>query len=314
MIHFLSVVIPTYNHLSALKNTLKSFCRQTFRNFEVVVADDGSTDGTGEFINNQKWSFHLKYVFQENKGRSAARNLGWRNAKGNIIVFIDNHAILDSNFLEEHFQIHNKFEHTSLAVVRGFAPRIGSLENFKQSNLAPTAKEKKWLLKHEQDPFRTFCTNNISISKSVLQQLNGFDEDFKEYGFQDAEMGWRVKLAGYRFKVNLKAVACIFSLHQGFLKRCDKMRQAGHSAVLFRKKHPLLGIQLVNPFSKIPYKLYTALDSLLLKNIFTKIKKQQNNVSLENKLRYFFHSLGIFENSTGTKLPATEEYFKSFGN
>ncbi|MBU0580046.1 MAG: glycosyltransferase [Candidatus Margulisbacteria bacterium] len=213
---YISVVIPTYNHLEALKNTLKSFCHQTYKNFEVVIADDGSTDGTGEYIKSQKWSFSLQYHFQKNKGRSAARNLGWNKALGDIIVFIDDHAILDSYFLEEHYKTHIACEDTQTVVVRGYAPRIGDLANVGKISPAPPEKERKWLLKHESDPFRTFCTNNISIRKSVIQKLKGFDEDFKEYGFQDAEMGWRVRLAGYRFKVNLKAVAYIFLLNSGF--------------------------------------------------------------------------------------------------
>ncbi|MFC1516941.1 glycosyltransferase family 2 protein [Candidatus Margulisiibacteriota bacterium] len=310
MIHFLSVVIPTYNHLSSLKNTLKSFCHQTFNNFEVVIADDGSTDGTGDYVQNQKWSFPLQYFRQENKGRSAARNLGWQNAKGDIIVFIDDHAILDSNFLEEHYKTHLEFENTNTIVVRGHAPRIGDLANIAKINKTPAAKEKNWLLKHESDPFRTFCTNNISIRKFVLKETNGFDEDFKEYGFQDAELGWRVKLAGYKFKINLQAVACIFSIKQGLLKRCDKMRQAGHSAVLFRKKHPFVGLHLVNIFSRIPYALYSVFDSFLLKRLFNKVSQ---NIKLENKLRYFFHSLGIAEALNNKKdFPSTEEVFNKY--
>lgn len=313
MTHFISVVIPTYNHLSSLKNTLKSFCHQAFNNFEVVLADDGSTDGTGDFIKGQKWSFTLQYHYQENKGRSAARNLGWQNASGDIIVFIDDHAILDSQFLEEHYRSHLACENSRTVVVRGLAPRIGALENIAKTTKEPSPKEKKWLLKHEQDPFRTFCTNNISIRKTVLKELNGFDEDFKEYGFQDAEMGWRVKLAGYRFKTNLNAVACIFSIKQGLLKRCNKMRQAGHSAVLFRKKHPLLGLHLVNIFSRSSYYLYSAFDHLLLKRLYKKLAAAKNRTALENKLRYYFHALGIAEAlNDKLTLPATAEIFQKY--
>jgi glycosyltransferase involved in cell wall biosynthesis len=318
MADFLSVVIPTYNHASQLKITLKSFCHQTFKNYEVVIADDGSTDETRELINTNSWSFSVKYCYQENNGRSAARNLGWQNAHGNIIVFIDDHVVLDENFLEEHFKAHQGNNKNKFAVVRGYAPRIGAVENYIGKSFQPDNRERKWLLKHRNDPFRTFCTNNISIRKNVLQEISGFDEDFKEYGFQDAEIGWRVKLAGYRFVINLKAIGNIFSAQLGLLKRCNKMRQAGHSAVLFRKKHPLIGMQLVNVFSLAPYFYYSFNKNKALSSLFNKIRKAESKkdpkkAALENKLRYFFHSLGIYEAKYPKKeLPETKDYFQKY--
>lgn len=86
----LSVIIPAYNSESYLSDTLESLISQTFKNFEVVVVNDGSTDGTQTVIDNycEKYDF-IKSVFQKNGGVSSARNNGLSKASGEYVVFLD---------------------------------------------------------------------------------------------------------------------------------------------------------------------------------------------------------------------------------
>ena len=82
-----SVVIPTYNRANLLPKTLDSVFAQTFKNYEVIVVDDGSTDGTQDYL---KWSENrITVLTQPNRGPGAARNLGVRHAKGEYIAFLD---------------------------------------------------------------------------------------------------------------------------------------------------------------------------------------------------------------------------------
>lgn len=81
-----SVIIPTYNRWPVLKRAVESVLNQSFKDFELIVVDDGSTDETaGELKENS----HLQYFFQENKGVSAARNLGVKKSQGKYISFLD---------------------------------------------------------------------------------------------------------------------------------------------------------------------------------------------------------------------------------
>jgi len=96
---FFSIIIPAYNRAYILKNTLDSVLNQTFTDFELIVVDDGSTDNTAEFIATYSDN-RLKYIYQENAERSAARNNGIRNAQGKYICFLDSDEWYENNHLQ----------------------------------------------------------------------------------------------------------------------------------------------------------------------------------------------------------------------
>ncbi len=93
-----SICIPTYNRKEYLKQTLESVYAQTYGNLEVVVLDDGSTDGTGEMLVESGWP--LKYAWQENKGDAAARNVLIGMAEGEYISFLDSDDMLFPDSIE----------------------------------------------------------------------------------------------------------------------------------------------------------------------------------------------------------------------
>ncbi len=83
----ISVIIPTYNRFEFLRPAVESVLSQTCRNYELIVIDDGSTDGTGEGL--KPYGNRLRYIYQENRGVSAARNRGLSLAQGTWIAFLD---------------------------------------------------------------------------------------------------------------------------------------------------------------------------------------------------------------------------------
>lgn len=82
-----TVIIPTYNRLKLLKESLQSIYTQTFTDYEIIVIDDGSTDGTLEYL--QTLAPRIQIYRQENKGPGAARNLGAIHAQGDYLAFLD---------------------------------------------------------------------------------------------------------------------------------------------------------------------------------------------------------------------------------
>lgn len=83
-----SVIIPTYNRKDYVTEAIDSVLNQTYKDFEVIVVDDGSTDGTGEIL-KEKYRNKIRYFYKENGGCASARNYGIRNALGKYIAFLD---------------------------------------------------------------------------------------------------------------------------------------------------------------------------------------------------------------------------------
>jgi len=94
-----SVIVPTYNEEDVIKGCLKSLDKQNYKDFEVIVVDDGSTDKTLERIQDTKYG--IRVFKQGHKGAGAARNRGAKHAKGDILVFIDADMTFDKNFIKK---------------------------------------------------------------------------------------------------------------------------------------------------------------------------------------------------------------------
>ncbi len=93
-----SVVIPAYNHAKFLKGTIQSALAQTWRNYEIIVVDDGSTDNTRDVVASFS-DPRIRYIFQDNQGLSGARNTGIRAAGGEYLAFLDSDDEFEPEFL-----------------------------------------------------------------------------------------------------------------------------------------------------------------------------------------------------------------------
>ena len=125
-----SVVIPTFNRADTIGDSIKSVLEQTFKDFEVIVVDDGSTDGT-ESVVAAFGDSRIKYIMQDNAGACAARNNGIRHANGEYIAFQDSDDYWMPRKLER--QLQNISLHDSkidICILRGY-PKM---------NMNPVAK------------------------------------------------------------------------------------------------------------------------------------------------------------------------------
>ncbi len=96
----LSIIIPTYNEAEYVGRLLESLCGQTYRNFEVIVVDASSKDGTEKIVKNFSGKLDLKFFRQNGKGVANARNYGAGLAKYDLLLFLDADVILKNYFLE----------------------------------------------------------------------------------------------------------------------------------------------------------------------------------------------------------------------
>ena len=237
-----SIIIPTYNGRDKLEATLRSLESQTYPkdSFEVIITDDGSTDGTEQLVKQLDSPLALKYFrHTENKGRASAVNTGARNANGDILIVLDNDIISKSDWIEQHLRCLGKNQNVA---------SIGSVEISSQINKTIMTKflknqeQRLYILKTQGKDNLSFwhCwTGNFAVKKSDLDSVGLFDEDFKVYGWEDIELGYRLHKAGINLRYNTNAIGYHNHL-TGFREYAKKKYREGLSFGYLLQKHPEL--------------------------------------------------------------------------
>lgn len=182
-----SVVIATKDRAGYLDQALRSLSQQIAPPpFEVIVVDNGSTDATAQVVERARdaYEFDISYVFEERPNRGAARNRGIAVATGQLIVFVDDDVWLPGGFLSAHAAAH---EGAGTFAVSG--PII---------NVATYHERPKPTIANFSRAF--LCTCNVSIPRETLHWVKGFDEQFNLYGWEDTELGVRLRENGVRAK------------------------------------------------------------------------------------------------------------------
>lgn len=244
---FFSVIIPTYNRLPILTKCLFALENQQLTNdslvtgYEIVVVDDGSTDGTSEWLkaNNQKFP-HLQLLSQDHKGPACARNLGVEQAYGETIIFIDSDLVVTEHFLQAHAE----------ALVQG-EQQLGSDRLFTYGWVINTCNFEQ----PTSEPYKItdfsaayFATGNVAIARKWLEKAGLFDTRFQLYGWEDLELGVRLKNLGLKLIKCPQAVGYhwhpAFSLEQ-IPTMIDREIQRGRMGVLFYQKHPSWQVRMM---------------------------------------------------------------------
>jgi glycosyltransferase involved in cell wall biosynthesis len=204
MTQLVSVIIPTYNRRERLSRVLDGLVRQSVPrgSFEVVVVDDGSADGTAEWLAASTFPFPVRALRQENRGPSAARNAGIEAARGDLVLFLDDDVVPEPQLIEEHLRSHGA---ESGVVVIG---PLASAPSYRQPWVA-WEQEKleiqyRAMARGELEPtFRQFWTGNASVAREHLVATGGFDTVLRRN--EDVELGYRLTKRNLRFRFNPRA-------------------------------------------------------------------------------------------------------------
>ncbi|GFZ30875.1 glycosyl transferase [Clostridium zeae] len=223
----LSVIIPTYNNLQRLKISLSYLEQQDMdkSEYDIILVDDGSNDGTSEYLGSLETEMNLLVVRQENMGQAKARNVALSLAEGEYVLFIDDDVIADRDFLTKHYESHMNYNDPNLVVVgqiknipfanyEAAIELINSKDYLKCNELDTFVKQdpylniRNWVWDYslEYVSWLAFTTANASMSRDLVRNVGGFDEGFVGWGPEDVEMGYRLKDAGavFEFKENIK--------------------------------------------------------------------------------------------------------------
>lgn len=199
-----SIVVPTYNREKELKKLLDALKEEEypFSNFEVIVVDDGSRDGTKEFLGSYKSPFRLiKIVHNENRGSAASRNDGIKAANNEIILFLDDDLIPAPVIISNHIKHHKK---KNCAVIGNIIYRKTFSTRWVSRYLSARGIHK--IKPNKRIPFKCFWTSNASIRKEHLMSVSLFDEDFKGAGGEDTEIAYRLEKNGIKFLYEKEAL------------------------------------------------------------------------------------------------------------
>jgi GT2 family glycosyltransferase len=237
----ISIIIPTYNSKNLLKETLISLFNQSYpsEQYEIIVIDDASTDDTESLFENSGTFRKIKYIkHSKNLGRASTRNTGITNARGDIIIFLDaDNVPRDDEFIAEHVRCHEK---DSSIVVLGNV--MNTQEDLKNPYNRYSWKRQPMNWK-EIDYWNLpknffFAPSNASVRRNDLLEVGLFDEDFKFYGWEDRELGFRLRKGGLKFVFAPKAITYHKS-NISFKTICDRMVDIGKvNAPLLKKKYP----------------------------------------------------------------------------
>jgi glycosyltransferase involved in cell wall biosynthesis len=188
-----SIIIPAYNAVNTLPICLKSIIRQNYpsRDLEVLIINDGSTDGTPEIIQQLTLPGNIQlYTHQKNRGLAAARNTGIRHARGDVLIFLDADMEIPPDFIQEHLTFHQRKQ--VIGVLSAIAPAPDCVYDKYQRYLHEGRRGALKYPASEPLPHHVFLFGCTSIKKSALGSVGLFDENITHYGGEDTEYAYRL--------------------------------------------------------------------------------------------------------------------------
>jgi glycosyltransferase involved in cell wall biosynthesis len=244
-----SVIIPTLNRYSYLKDVLTDLENQNYKNFEVIIVDQ-SEPFDKSFYNN--WSFSLRYWYQEEKALWKARNDAIQSAHGEFLLLYDDDSRVDPNWIEHHIRTLDFFQSD-----------ISSGVSISQVGAKVPAHYSYFRWSEQLD------TGNVMIKRQVFEQVGLFDRQFEKQRMGDGEFGLRSYLAGFKNISNPYAKRLHLKVSEGGLRQMGSWdswrpknlfapRPIPSALYLFRKyfgsKSAILIILVMSLPSIIPYK------------------------------------------------------------
>ncbi len=236
-----SVVVATYNRGELLERVTGRLVSQSVARecYEVILVDDGSTDGTAERGIALARERGIRYVRQENRGAAAARNRGIREAQGQTVAFTDDDCLVPADWLERLADGYAR--HPEVAGIGGgIVPQAEALEQSALARYERHVTREVYGARDEEVLGGYECpagaTNNMSYRRAVLEEVGGFDEGFppRVWG-EDADLKWRITQGGARLLYVPVDVVHVREYSLGAFLRQSVQRGRGEAH--FRLKH-----------------------------------------------------------------------------
>lgn len=248
-----SVCIPTRNRRALLLQTLETLDRQSVPAgaFDVVVADDGSTDSTLEALDTLETGYRLSHVQSGGRGSGAARNAAAAAAVGDVLVFLDDDQLASPELVEAHLAAHSA---AGAVLVQGFAPMVEPIPRrgtsmLYERSLRSTIGSKTAAAGEGSGLWGM----NISLRRQTWAAVGGYDESLRRS--QDLDFGLRVVATGVPIVFEPRAASQ--HMHAASIEQFRRQHfEEGRSLVRIARKHgrsieSLLGTRIDRPFDRV---------------------------------------------------------------
>ncbi|MGH7855414.1 MAG: glycosyltransferase, partial [Candidatus Binatia bacterium] len=214
-----SVIIATYNRDHLIAETLDSVLGQSFRDFEIILVDDGSTDNTREVV--ARYGTHVQYIYQNNRGPSAARNLGVRQARGSWISIQDSDDLSAPNHLSV---LHAYADaHPNVGMIFANGAYLGGPEH-KRNTIIPEPKSRslanRGVQLHDIFDKSIVRLQAALIAKTAYEKVGGHDESLRIC--MDLDLSFRL-LMNFPI-VYIDEVVFSYRKHEGNTGRNEELR------------------------------------------------------------------------------------------
>lgn len=239
-----SVVVPTYDRLGDLRRVVEAVSDQISSlptDAEIVVVDDGSSDGTSRWLDGRVSNPGMKVLHQDNAGPAKARNRGVEAADGEIVLFLGDDTVPQPGWLREHLEAHRIHGSEDGVAVLGYTGFPAATDSpFLRWINEYGAQFGYALIEDPTDvPFNFFYTSNVSLPRRVFLDVGGFREDFPAAAWEDIEFAYRAVESGLK----LRYVARARTVHHHRIRVssfCARQETSGRSAAIFAALHPEL--------------------------------------------------------------------------
>ncbi len=240
-----SVVIPTYNRIDVLPEVLAALERQERApSFEIVVVDDGSTDGTGEWLESRSFEVPAQVLRQPNSGPAEARNRGVRHADGGRVAFLGDDTVPSRGWLASHDRASRDQPDRDRLAVLGYTdwhPRVRVRPFQRYINEYGLQFGYALIDQPESVPFNFFYTSNVSLPRELLL-AEPFARGFPYPAWEDIELSYRLMKPDPGMRMLYDRRATVAHDHPTSLARfMERQEKVGYSAVVFFFLHPELG-------------------------------------------------------------------------
>ena len=229
-----SIIVPVYNRPDEIRELLASLLRQTYKDFEVIIVEDGSSVLAEKVTRDFMGKLNVKYYYKENSGPGLSRNYGMQRAQGNYFIILDSDVIVPENYMQT---VHANLQQNYVdafggpdAAAKDFTP-VQKAINYAMTSFFTTGGIRGKGNRFEKFHPRSF---NMGISKEVFNKTGGFSP--MRYG-EDIDFSIRIMQAGFKTALFRKA----FVYHKrrnNFLSFFQQVEHSGKARIDLWRKYP----------------------------------------------------------------------------